>query len=229
VRVDKHGLTVLQNAVEEKVLERAAQKLRLDQLVIQQGRAAPPKNQTSKDEILEMIQHGAEKIINAKDSMSLDDDIDDIIKKGEERTQALNEKYSSLNIHDLANFTSDTAVQQWEGEQFGKAKKIGALWIEPTKRERKTNYSVDNYYRDTMNGPRRAGPSKAPQPPSAKRSDWQFFPPRFHELQKKETYAYRKDQNYIVPLGMEKGKTPEQLEAERKAEQDLIDNGPLAF
>lgn len=29
----------LQNAVEEKVLERAAQKLRLDQLVIQQGRA----------------------------------------------------------------------------------------------------------------------------------------------------------------------------------------------
>lgn len=28
-----------QNAIEEKVLERAAQKLRLDQLVIQQGRA----------------------------------------------------------------------------------------------------------------------------------------------------------------------------------------------
>ena len=29
---------VTENAVEEKVLERAAQKLRLDQLVIQQGR-----------------------------------------------------------------------------------------------------------------------------------------------------------------------------------------------
>lgn len=30
---------IAQNAVEEKVLDRAAQKLRLDQLVIQQGRA----------------------------------------------------------------------------------------------------------------------------------------------------------------------------------------------
>jgi SNF2 family DNA or RNA helicase len=30
---------VTENAVEEKVLERAAQKLRLDQLVIQQGRS----------------------------------------------------------------------------------------------------------------------------------------------------------------------------------------------
>ena len=33
---------VTENAVEEKVLERAAQKLQLDRLVIQQGRAAMP-------------------------------------------------------------------------------------------------------------------------------------------------------------------------------------------
>jgi SWI/SNF-related matrix-associated actin-dependent regulator of chromatin subfamily A member 5 len=36
--VSEPELTVLQNSVEERMLERAAQKLRLDQLVIQQGR-----------------------------------------------------------------------------------------------------------------------------------------------------------------------------------------------
>jgi hypothetical protein len=35
----------------------------------------------------------------------------------------------------------------------------------------------------------------------------------------------QKAENYVVPLGEDKNKTPEQLEAERKTEQDLIDNG----
>jgi len=38
---------VTENAVEEKVLERAAQKLQLDRLVIQQGRAAMPSKSVS--------------------------------------------------------------------------------------------------------------------------------------------------------------------------------------
>lgn len=45
------------------MLERAAQKLRLDQLVIQQGRQQQSKA-ANKDELLEMITAGAEKIIN---------------------------------------------------------------------------------------------------------------------------------------------------------------------
>src|SRR5258708_13191194 len=60
---------VTDNAIEEKVLERAAQKLRLDQLVIQQGRgssggaaAAAAKAAANKDELLSMIQHRAGKV-----------------------------------------------------------------------------------------------------------------------------------------------------------------------
>ena len=179
-----------QNAVEEKVLERAAQKLRLDQIVIQQGRAAPTKAAASKDDVLAMIQHGADKIIHAKEDVVIDEDIDDIIKKGEERTVALNNKYASLNIHDLSNFTS-AATQNWEGEEFGGKRRAGVLWIEPTKRERKGNYSVDGYYRENMGITRRAGAAKAPQPPGTKRSDYQFFPPRLHALQRKETLIFR--------------------------------------
>lgn len=178
------------------MLERAAQKLRLDQLVIQQGRQAPTKNSSSsKDEILDMIQHGADRIINnSSDMMASMDDIDTIIKKGEERTAALNEKYSSLNIHDLANFTTEApGTTSWEGEKFGsKAKRIGNLWIEPSKRERKGNYSVDAYYKENMHtSGRRPGPQKAPRAPSTQREPFQFYHKEFYILQAKENAAHQ--------------------------------------
>ena len=48
----------------------------------------------------------------------INDDIDAIIQRGEERTQELNSKYEGLNLDDLNNFKSDASVQQWEGEDF---------------------------------------------------------------------------------------------------------------
>lgn len=245
----------LQAAVEEKVLERAAQKLRLDQLVIQQGRQAPSKNQSSsKDEILDMVQHGAERILNSDTTMTVDDDIDTIISKGEERTAQLSDKYSSFNLHDLANFTSDApGTTSWEGQQFGnKVKRIGNLWIEPSKRERKSNYSVDAYYKENMHtSGRRAGPLKAPRPLTARKWDFQLYPQEYYKLQDKEIayfqvrcsstscaivfkaythFAMRreqKEQGYVVPLPLDKSKTQEEAEVERQAAQDVIDNGRL--
>jgi len=76
---------VTEGSVEERMLERAAQKLRLDQLVIQQGRAQQAAKSgfvvlsseilimgcsiaaANKEELLEMITHGADKIINSQD------------------------------------------------------------------------------------------------------------------------------------------------------------------
>ena len=76
---------VAEDSVEERMLERAAQKLRLDQLVIQQGHQQQSKSTCSfihrvtlliflpavaanKEELLEMITHGAEKIINSNEA-----------------------------------------------------------------------------------------------------------------------------------------------------------------
>ena len=151
---------VTENAIEEKVLERAAQKLRLDQLVIQQGRAQQPvKNAASKDELLNMIQHGAEKVFQSQGGVGTvggqteltDDDIDAILKRGEERTAELNAKYEKLGIDDLQKFTSDSAYE-WNGENFQPRKKdIGINWINPAKRERKEiGYSMDKYYRQAL-------------------------------------------------------------------------------
>lgn len=51
-------------------------------------------------------------------SMLVNDDIEEIIQRGEERTAQLNSKYEGLNLEDLSNFKSDASVQQWEGEDF---------------------------------------------------------------------------------------------------------------
>lgn len=230
---------ITENAIEEKVLERAAQKLRLDQLVIQQGRAQQAAKQAaSKDELLNMIQHGAADIFNPEAKGKhitgpelTDDDIDAIFKHGEERTKELNDRYSKLGIDDLQKFTSDSAYE-WNGEDFAKIKKptIGMAWINPAKRERKeAHYSIDKYYRGMLN-PVSAKPAeqkpKAPKAPKQVNvADFQFYPPRLVELQEKETAYFRKQQGYKVPAP-EVGEDDDasERENERALEQEIIDN-----
>ncbi|PGH20766.1 hypothetical protein AJ80_03527 [Polytolypa hystricis UAMH7299] len=228
---------ITENAIEEKVLERAAQKLRLDQLVIQQGRAQQQaKNAASKDELLNMIQHGAATIFGNKGATGAlsgsnelsEDDIDQILKKGEERTAQLNKKYEKLGIDDLQKFTSDSAYE-WNGEDFTNRKKdIGVNWINPAKRERKEqSYSMDQYYRQLLvTGGRTADPK--PKVPRAPKQiaihDWQFFPPELQELQDKETAYFHKEIGYkaVLPDGPEEELSDR--EAERELEQKEIDN-----
>lgn len=229
---------ITEKAIEEKVLERAAQKLRLDQLVIQQGRAQQQsKNAASKDELLGMIQHGAAEVFkNSKGSAGTlpagnemtEDDIDAILKKGEERTALLNKKYEKLGIDDLQKFTSDNAYE-WNGEDFTNRKKdIGISWINPAKRERKEQfYSIDKYYRQALStGGRTADPKpKMPRPPKQIAiHDWQFFPPGLQDLQEKETAYFHKEIGYkaVLPDGPEEEMS--EREAERELEQQEIDN-----
>ncbi|QRV80676.1 chromatin remodeling complex subunit [Ceratobasidium sp. AG-Ba] len=220
---------ITEGSVEERMLERAAQKLRLDQLVIQQGRTTINKA-ANKEELLDMIQHGAEKIVNSTDNMMIDNDIEAIIARGEERTAELNQKYEGLNLEDLSNFKSENMIQTWEGEDFqSKRKTIGLNWIQPSKRERKGNYSIDQYYKDAM----RAGPSKQDKGPKVPRApkqfavqDHQFFSKRFIELQEREHAAWKKSQGIQAQLRepADEDDTPEKLEEERQKEQDEIDN-----
>ncbi|TFK56316.1 transcription activator snf2l1 [Heliocybe sulcata] len=224
---------ITEGSVEERMLERAAQKLRLDQLVIQQGRTQQQKA-ASKDELLDMITHGAERIVNSNaDELLVNDDIDAIIHRGEQRTAEMNSKYENLNLEDLSNFKSDASVQQWEGEDFRTGsqarKSLNLNMLSLSKRERKTNYSVDSYFKETM----RAGPPKADKPPKIPRApkqiqiqDFQFFPPRLAELQARELAAHKRANDVLATVREPQGPedTPEKLEAERQAEQELIDN-----
>ena len=55
-----------ENTVDEKIVERAAVKLRLDRMVIQAGRLAENKANLGKDEMLGMIRHGAKHVFASK-------------------------------------------------------------------------------------------------------------------------------------------------------------------
>ena len=225
---------VTEKAIEEKVLERAAQKLRLDQLVIQQGRAQQAAKQAaSKDDLLNMIQHGAEDVFQTKGSLGLtdnfsEDDIDALLRRGEERTAELNKKYEKLGIDDLQKFESDNAYE-WNGQDFARPKKdIAINWINPAKRERKEqSYSMDNYYRQALStgGPKEPPKPKAPKAPKQITiHDWQFFPPELEELQEKETAWFHKEIGYkaVLPDGTDDNLS--EREADREVEQLAIDN-----
>ena len=58
----------------------------------------------------------------------INDDIDAIIQRGEERTMELNSKYEGLNLEDLSNFKSEASVQQWEGEDFRSGVSPFLIW-----------------------------------------------------------------------------------------------------
>ncbi|KAI5951832.1 hypothetical protein KGF54_004907 [Candida jiufengensis] len=233
---------ITENAIEEKVLERAAQKLRLDQLVIQQGRNSngldgqQSGKAANKNELLDMIQHGAVDIFKnegGESDESNDIDIEDILKRSEEKTQELNDKYSKLNLNALQNFSNDESVYDWNGENFKRKEptaitNIGHAWINPGKRERKENYSIDTYYRDVLNTGNRAQPTinkSGPKPPKQLNLyDHQFYPAKVLELYELEKNYYKKQINYQVPLKSGDSSTEKERELEQKLEQEEINN-----
>ncbi|KAL9921619.1 chromatin-remodeling complex ATPase chain Iswi-like [Glossina fuscipes fuscipes] len=84
---------ITENTVEEKIVERAEAKLRLDKLVIQEGLLRGSAGHSlKKDEIIEIMRFGANHISALKESEFTDDDIDALlaridIKTGEDTLQ----------------------------------------------------------------------------------------------------------------------------------------------
>ncbi|KAG7258428.1 hypothetical protein CRUP_031798 [Coryphaenoides rupestris] len=156
---------ITENTVEERIVERAEMKLRLDSIVIQQGRLVDPSaNKLGKDEMLSIIRHGATHVFASKESEITDDDIDALLEKGERKTMEMKEKMANLGESSLKNFTMDTensSVYKFEGEDYREKKKVITNWIEPPKRERKANYAVDAYFREAL----RVSEPKAPKVP----------------------------------------------------------------
>ena len=222
---------ITESTIEERIIERAEMKLRLDNVVIQQGRLTEAQKTLGKDDMLTMIRHGADTIFAGKDSTITDEDIDSILKKGEEKTKELDEKMNKLGESNLRNFTLDTenkdsgSIYAWQGEDYRNKRKaaVADFWIEPPKRERKANYHVDLYFREAMKGGGSVDPSKsqkAPRPKLPQVYDFQFYPKRLFELFDREVYAYRKQLNYQA----QKPTDVSQKEAEKiqKEEQKKI-------
>ncbi|KAJ3414862.1 hypothetical protein HDV05_005926 [Chytridiales sp. JEL 0842] len=227
---------ITENAIEEKVIDRATQKLRLDQLVIQQGRANQIKAANaaaSKDELISMIQHGAESIFNSTDSTIGNDDIEDILRRGEAKTAELDEKYKNMGLDDVKNFISDGtgSVYEWEGADFKAQRKEGGFrWIQPAKREKRVgSYAVDDYFREALRVNQKPVNPRGPRGARINTNDFQFYPPELLELIEKESYYNKK----VVGVKASKRapqhpeEDDETLENERLEEQAKIDNATM--
>merc|ERR1719234_1753104 len=218
---------VVENTVDEKIVEKAEIKLKLDRMVIQQGKLAEQKANLNKDEMVNMIRHGASHIFSSKEGELTDVDIDKLLETGERRTAEQQEKLAALGESSLRTFTIDNveekSVYAFEGEDFrDKTKDIGLNWIAPPKRERKANYAVDAYFREALRtGSNEPKAHKAPRPPKQPIvQDFQFFPGRLFELLDQEIYHYRNSVGYKVPLNPDLGADAKRVQ---KEEQRKID------
>lgn len=221
---------ITDNTVEERIVERAEMKLRLDSIVIQQGRLIDQQNKLGKDEMLQMIRHGATHVFASKDSELTDEDIDTILERGAKKTAEMNERLKKLGESSLRNFTMDTggtetSLYNFEGEDYREKQKLSLIeWIEPPKRERKANYAVDAYFREALRVSEPRAP-KAPRPPKQPNiQDFQFFPPRLFELLEMEILYYRKTIGYKIPRNPD---IPNSAQVQKEEQAKIDEAEPL--
>lgn len=115
---------VTEESVEEKIVERAMMKLKLDAVVVQQGRLQDKSTALSKAEMLEMVQFGASNAFRTDDAEALtDEDIDAILERGVAKTKALTkavEEKVGDGSSGLLDFSLDgsKALRTFEGVDY---------------------------------------------------------------------------------------------------------------
>eukprot|EP00775_Hariotina_reticulata_P010968 gene10968-11123_t len=189
-----------ENSIEEKVIEKAYKKLRLDALVIQQGRLTENQGtKVNKEDLLSMVRYGAELVFSSEASNITDADIEAILQKGERDTRDLNDKMNKFT-ENAKQFTMDggLSIYDFKDEEDKDNTDLGVLknvmahnWVEPSKRERKRvlNYSETEYYKQALKTGKsdRSGTRVGKMPPLA---DFQFFNTRrLTELYEREHMA----------------------------------------
>lgn len=154
---------ITENSVEERILRTAMAKLRLDTLVIQQGRLTQQKKNLEKDELLDMIRFGADKFFKSNTSEYADEDIDVLLARGAERAKEMKDEIekkvsASANI-DLLDFKlggdgsdKDKSIFHFEGVNYkdNKAPDGSQFFLDVGKRVRSKNYDESTYYREAM-------------------------------------------------------------------------------
>ena len=113
---------VSENTIEEKIIERQITKLKWDSLVIQKGRLAQKAKGMSKEELEGLVNFGANEIFKAVGSTINDDDIDNLLKRGEERskmqTKAIEDKIQNKANKLLDLGVSSINIYEFEGADY---------------------------------------------------------------------------------------------------------------
>ncbi|CAB9508745.1 Probable chromatin-remodeling complex ATPase chain [Seminavis robusta] len=231
---------VTEHTIEEKIVERAQQKLKLDAMVVQQGRLKD-KGKMSRDDLLEAVRFGADKIFKSKDSSITDDDIDLILNAGKRKTQELNDKLKAAEKGDLLDFKLDGGgnVQTFEGVDYSsnalaqaKAEAELISIIDIGKRERKpvANYNENLLYQQqiaalqgkSVKAPKKKKEIKLPKHLRLPRmEDFQMYDREaLLKIQEEEEKAFRELPEEQQKMAATKKKEQTQQEAEEKPAEE---------
>lgn len=160
---------VTEGTVEEKIIERAAKRLKMENLVMQKGKFNA-ENKVATNDITKIIQFGAQKIIakgsseeDSEDYM-IEDQIERILEYSVAKSEILHKELSGLeNKYDLKSFTinskHDHDMYVFDGENYYGKKKEEELLVDDKieiidfgGRERKQqNYDINKYYQKALN------------------------------------------------------------------------------
>eukprot|EP00967_Tisochrysis_lutea_P064284 scaffold83210_cov27-Tisochrysis_lutea.AAC.2 len=188
---------MIEGSVEEKIIERAQRKLYLDAAIIQQGRLAEQSTSLSKEEMLGMIRFGADAVFSAKGKEPTDEDIEQLLARGEERTRADAESLRQTT-NNLANFKLDgqeRSLYEYEGQDWSAGSAAAEQWcLSLPKRITKQNYDENEYYKNIA---RERGGMRMPK--QTQIHDFQFFnSKRLGRLRDKEVAHWQWKQDRIL-------------------------------
>mmetsp|Transcript_40485 Transcript_40485/g.61744 ORF Transcript_40485/g.61744 Transcript_40485/m.61744 type:complete len:335 (+) Transcript_40485:1693-2697(+) len=163
---------VTEESVEEKIVERAARKLKVDHLIMQRGKfnaSNDKENKVASDEVLTMIKHGAQEIIHTCDQEDEDmkANIDKIIEKSMKKTEEIESKLKSLedkfNLNNVSLTGDDdaantkTTIYKIDGEEVTRKQIDNSKKLDPDslidigpRQKALTNYNLNQNFRTQL-------------------------------------------------------------------------------
>ncbi|UYV80458.1 SMARCA5 [Cordylochernes scorpioides] len=204
---------VTKSTVEERMVERAEIKLRLDKIVIQNGRALDTKTKLDKDEMLGMIRFGAKHILDSTDAEVTEEDIDKILAKAEQLTEETKEKLDGMNENSLQSLSFDTPweVYKFEGVDYN---------LERNNRRRETSFvTIPSEPTEYVEAKKKIFTVKKPRYPEM--SYFKMYPKELEVLKAKETNYYLRSTEYQIEVPDD---ADEQTLEEIAQKQQSIDN-----
>ena len=132
---------VCEGTVEEKIVERAATKLKIDHLIIQKGKKN--ENKATAIEMTTMLQYGADKIFSEKNENNEEKTIEQILEYSINKTETVNNTVlksleEKLNVANLSlNAGTKGDIYHFEGEDYKKKNELSHNFV-------KLSYAIGN-------------------------------------------------------------------------------------
>ena len=228
---------VCEDTVEVQMLKRAEIKLHLDAMVIQQGRPQPEEKEKkgkggmTTEDLTKMIRYGADKIFRQTESTINDEDIVNILEKGEQHAKEMDsslKQHVTLHALTLDGQVEDNLLPADPGTELNltaeelEMHRVSMVQEALGKRNRKQNYNEDEYYREVLKVGGRPVRTLLQKPFRLPRmSEHQFFDrKRIEELSDKEVKFYHRYYHSLQPPAL-RGLS----EAEAAEMEELLEAG----